>query len=238
MSKVPLPRIQSEADLCDHAAQVFMADGWGVFPEVGGFDLLLDGPGGFQIGVEAKLRPSAQVLSQAFRRMESAIRPDRALVLVSKSSPDFRFIAHNLGLWVCDVRGLEADGELWRMCREAPVPKYWEPVAQKKRLEVPPIPLAVGGGRPSPRKLSGWRISALRVCSAVIRDGVVTKSFMSSLKMSPRYWADAGWLAWGAKQATLVAGPRFPEGPMKGYEAERLALEEHDAAVDGARWTP
>lgn len=138
----------SEAELCDLFTDAARADGFDVYPEVGGFDLLIvwraerpmapawrspgnwlrEIPRGYQVGVDAKLRANVEVLDQAVGRMDLLRRPDEAAVLVPEAGRPFRQLAGRLGLRVFTLAHCAA-GRLDCGVRRAPA------AIDRKRIE-------------------------------------------------------------------------------------------------------
>lgn len=79
------PIFQTEADLCAcFIATLQGIDGWTVYPETAGFDILAVYKTGHQLGVEAKLKLNAKVADQ--------ILPDDWLARYDAQGPDFRAV--------------------------------------------------------------------------------------------------------------------------------------------------
>lgn len=100
---------RTEAELCEDFTGGARALGWTVYPETAGFDLLLAGPDGVQIGVEAKLRPNLAVVAQLCRH--AGLRaaghrkwgaPDYLCALIGRSTADFGTVIGRLGFELVD----------------------------------------------------------------------------------------------------------------------------------------
>lgn len=117
---------RTEAELCEDFTAGARALGWTVYPETAGFDLLLAGPDGVQIGVEAKLRPNLAVVAQLCRH--AGLRaaghprwgaPDYLCALIGRSTPDFGTVIGRLGFELIDggavtkARGYDDQAAEW-----------------------------------------------------------------------------------------------------------------------------
>jgi hypothetical protein len=250
----------TEAELCDALAQVAPGDGWDVFPEVGGFDLVLvwngsrAAPGvygsasvplvepGWQLGIDAKMRANVDVLEQCAFRMDQSARPDCGAVLVPEASDAFRAVARRLGLLVFTAQHCVArnPGSVYMRDRRhivepgSPPSVVWR--AERKPLALPPVPLQGSGGQASPRVLSPWRVSALRCCIALRARGSLTRAEGKAIGIDLSDWLQRGWvLSDGGRPARYTLNPTPPSrGPESGYERERDAIAAKDAEIRGA----
>lgn len=101
-----IPTFDTEAALCQ-AFALSVPDEWIIYPETGGWDLLLvHRQGGWQIGVEAKLSLNAKVLAQSIksRKLWQESGPDFRAVLVGKVVAENATLARALGLTVISPR--------------------------------------------------------------------------------------------------------------------------------------
>lgn len=231
---------EREADLCERFAEAARGQGWSVFPEVGGWDLVLvwarasiyQGPQeGDQLGIEAKLRPGVEALAQTHQRSRWK-GPDFRGVLVPEASRDFAYLAAQLRLHTFDLKHCgtwepkkRPRYDRWQRSRVdiAVVDSMrWE---RDRRLWLPPVPLAGPGGQPCPRQLTRWRIGALKLCVLLRARGFLTTEDFKREKVDPSRWPRVGWLVADGKIGRLtryVAGPA--PLPDVGYEVERDAL--------------
>jgi hypothetical protein len=180
-----------EADLCS-AFLALVPDGWLAYAETGGFDILLiRQEDGFQIGVQAKLRLNAKVLCQALEMGRvSAIagpNPDCRAVLVPKGavSADMARLCAHLGLTVIgldpgssdrfapDLPRLKQDGE----------GRVWFEQGPSRRIPLPDLVPDVIAGAPAPRKLTAWKIKAMRIAVTLEREGRVVREDFKHHKM-------------------------------------------------------
>lgn len=253
---------KTEAEMCDNFAKRARAQGYEVYPETGGWDLLLvwtgDAPSpvgaeivrdeyaytpttayhtgrwasvaaelikewdrvfekGMQIGIQAKLRPNVDVLSQCIdlRMRTTSSGPDHRAVLVPYTNEAFNKLAEALGLkvFVEDTRNdaIYPSRIVWDM---------------GDRVALPPIVPSWSGGRPSPRNLSVWRIGALKICARLRNGEELTKTDFAAVGVDHRSWVARGWII-GKRKPGNVYGYKLHNAtylPDIGYEAERDAL--------------
>jgi len=239
---VKLERPSTEAELCDALVTAAARDGWDAFPEVSGWDLVLVWTGrvkvpalycrdrepeaGYQLAVEAKLRPGVDAIVSAIDRRGTRRGPDEVALLVPHAGRSFVRLCRHLDLRVLTLADC-GRGEL-RFIAPRSIPG--DPAA---RLRLPPIALQGSGGAPSPRTLSAWRVGALRICRVLRERGWITRDDFRAHGVDRTRWVNARWIrADGTigRLARYVPGPRFEsDGPDVGYEAERDALAELDA---------
>jgi hypothetical protein len=193
-----------EADLCS-AFLALVPDGWLAYAETGGFDILLvRQEDGFQIGVQAKLRLNAKVLCQALEMgRASAItdpNPDCRAVLVPKGAvgADMARLCAHVGLTVIgldpgrpdrfapDLPRLKQDGE----------GRVWFEQGPSRRIPLPDLVPDVIAGAPAPRKLTAWKIKAMRIAVTLEREGRVVREDFKHHKIDIRRWIAPGsrWL--------------------------------------------
>jgi hypothetical protein len=165
---------------------------------------------GMQIGIQAKLRPNVEVLSQAVRYPLSAGPHFRAL-LVPYVTEEFRDLAAHMGLVVYVEDKVEKTIRLPSL--------LWE---TKARLVLPPIEASWDGGGRSPKSLGPWRVGALKICSILRSKGVVTKADLAAVGHRVGSWVQQGWLVSERTPAGWVYRPTsLDKLPDRGYEAER-----------------
>lgn len=243
-------RPTTEAELCDAFTIAAERSGWDVYPEVGGWDLVLVWTGrtklpayhfrndrmpdpGYQIAVEAKLRPNCDAIWSAVSRARSANTPrgDETAVLVPHAPREFFQLCTHLKLRVFTLAGARADA----IC------PLHEP-RPGTRLTLPPIALQGSGGAPSPRTMSRWRVGALRICAVLRSRGWITRDDFRAHRVDRSRWVAAKWIVADGKMGSLaryVPGPRFDStGPEVGYEKERAALAALDAQAAAVTVSP
>lgn len=213
-----------ETDLCT-AFIAALPKTWTAYPETGGFDILLVRKAdGFQIGVEAKLKLNAKVISQAAENSSSWHAcypgPDCRAVLVPESvSYEMSAICNFIGLTV--IRTREVDGQKSRYWGEAfrpalPGENYssednWFELVPFERLDVPDWVPDVMAGSPSPVSLTHWKINAIKIVVTLQKRGFVTRKDFKHFGVSmPRWISGTGWLIKDGKGG-WIKGPHLPD---------------------------
>lgn len=225
-----------ESDMCAAFTKRNREAGAKVYPECGGWDLVLVWPpgglwplppvprfahtrkpfddykGGMQIGIQAKLRPNIEVLAQTVR--ESTRGPHFRAVLVPYATGEFLELAKYLRISVY------VEDETTK--QTVPGGYLWE---TKSRLALPPIEPTWEGGGASPRVLSAWRVNALKICHILRTKGVVTKADFQRLGLEIKSWVSQGWLRSERTPGGWIYYPvDLDRLPDKGYEAERKKI--------------
>lgn len=190
-----------EADLCADFKAAVEHCGWTVYPETAGWDLLLVGPEGVQVGVEAKLRGNVDVLAQAVGLIgwpdPHHKGPDYHAVLVPKASERFCVIARHLHILVFTPRKI---GDVYFQLQLNSLTNIHDPLcwSHHRPCWTPPVPIDVPAGVPSPSSISPWKVAAVRLCLRLDQRGFVTSHDFTELKLnfSPMWRRD--WLrSWG-----------------------------------------
>jgi hypothetical protein len=249
--KHALPKPSTEAELCDALTIAAQDDGWDVYPEVDGWDLVLVWTGrvevprsrgiarlrpetfdvGHQIAVEAKLRANVDAIWSAVERSRSDTRSgahaDETAVLVPHAPREFVSLSRHLGLREITLADCDRSTRRGSGIVPRPAPR------PAQRLTLPPIALVGSGGSPSPRTLSPWRIGALRIVAVLRARGYITRDDFRAHSVDRSRWVSAMWIKPEGsigRLARYVPGPRWDtHGPHVGYEAELEALAAHDA---------
>lgn len=221
--------MKRETELCDAFAARARESGWVVYPETGGWDLLLVHADATQVGVQAKLRPTFDVVSQALPAgmpgdTYALPGPDFRAVLVPTASHAFVQVCSALRIFVYTPQV-----ETW--CRAVNSPPDFMRHATTKRHALPPIVPSWSGGAPSPKTLSRWRIGSLRLCALLRSRGYITWADFKAQKVDRSRWVAAGWVRGEGDRGSLryVPGHNAAGLPDVGYEAERDALAALDA---------
>lgn len=248
MSRSSTHKFDTEADLCAaFIAWVRASAGefshgikcpkWVPYAETAGWDILLVGADGTQIGVQAKLRFNLKVLDQTIPDGWDAWRgegPDYRAVLVPEacSTADnicsalgltlFRQISHNY--WDGRIEftpGLNM--EHWN--------GGWHYVNPERRHPLPEFVPDVAAGASGPVQLTKWKIAALRVVARLELQGYVTRQDFREVGIDIRRWVGpGGWLLPGTVAGRFVAGPglqfsaQHPDVYPQVLEAERGKL--------------
>jgi hypothetical protein len=178
---------RTEGALCDAFAAQARCEGYAVHAECSGWDLLLVcRSSGTQVGVQAKLRATIDVLAQALGYGQSGEGPDHHAVLVPVAMHGFEKVARALRLLVFDAKALRGDGGIREAAARA---VYWE---HATRAWTPPVEVVgFGGGRPGPKQLTPWKIGACRLCALLRRRGHLTREDFRGERISVGWWIDA-----------------------------------------------
>lgn len=220
------PPFASEADLCAAFIEWAKPQGFVAYAETAGWDILLVGPGGTQIGVQAKMRYNLAVLTQAVE--------DRWMSW-SNSGPDFRsvLIPTDEHSDLCDALGLTLiryRGD-WRRHDFGPsLPigsnqrpydyDNWHYANPISRCRLPEYVPDVVAGASSPVQLTPWKIKALKIVATLEIRGYVTRKDFHLFGIDHRRWInDNDWLRAGAAPGQFVRGPNltFPDQHPKVY---------------------
>lgn len=184
---------------------------WTPYAETAGWDILLVGADGTQIGIQAKLRFNLKVLEQAIPGSRDHWHdqgPDYRAILVPDHDGTAAKICTALGLVVFAPVGRDglASGEFtpgfdtdhegsWH---------YWSP---RVRCELPEFIPDVAAGSSAPRQLTKWKVRALRILATLEINGFVTREDFLTHGIDPRPWTGtAGWLKPGTRPGDFVRG--------------------------------
>lgn len=223
--KAPKP-FAKETDLCAAFLSV-LPETWTAYAECAGFDILLVRKAdGIQVGIEAKLKLNAEVVSQALEDggywradMEN---PDYRAVLVPYSDAGaFDRVAAYIGF---TVLRMEPARNLDRINRWKPrclpsLPgdnphwsdREWHDWSPTRRCKLPAYVPDVAAGASAPVQLTEWKIAALRIEATLELRGHVTRADFAHLRIDHRRWLARAseWLARGDGDR-LIAGKHFP----------------------------
>lgn len=232
-----------ESELCA-AFLALLPENWTPYAETAGWDILLVRKAdGAQIGIEAKLRLNAEVLSQALEEWcfgESPGPDYRAVLVPYDDAGGFYRIADYVGVTVIRVgRDVPGRRDVPRFCFEPKLPSgkredgwqergwhEWSPVNRHKLPEYVPD---VAAGASAPLQLTEWKIGALKIAYILERRGYVTRDDFRSVGIDHRRWM-APWPGW------LVSDERgWVRGSMPDFKAQHPIVFEKIAA-DAERW--
>jgi hypothetical protein len=166
-----------EKDMCDELTTRAKTNGWIVYPEQGGWDLLLV-RNSIQVGIQAKLRANIKLLSQALVSEEFA-GPHYRAVAVGNSNylekEDFAKIAIGLRLIFIDMN-IHPDYWLRRvyytdLWKKRIIPWRYYRHYPKQTLWVPNFIPELDAGVPSPRNVSPWKIAAIKLEMVATKKG-------------------------------------------------------------------
>jgi len=186
-----------EAQLCDAFMAWARRNGFTVYPETAGWDVLLVDAGGRQTGVQAKMSLNAKVIEQTIIPIYSWSDegPDHRAVLIPEFGGFTALVtAAGIGVFAPD-RNYRHYGKFVGAQLEFVVSDHerwhhralfdWNPT---KRHELPVYVPDVRAGMPSPIQLTDWKVKALRLLAILARDGWVTAKEIRELGMDSRRW--------------------------------------------------
>lgn len=180
-TKLPSGMFGSETELCAQLIDVARAAGYQAHPEVGNWDVLLVcRETGDQVGVQAKLRPSVDVLAQALTD-ERHPGPEVHAVLVPTASRAFLSVARTSRVHVFQgvhLGSLDMPTVLARAQR-------WQ---HRVREWAPEVEIRFPAGVPSPKRVTPWKMSAVKLCLLARSRGYVTRKDLTELKLDPTWW--------------------------------------------------
>jgi len=183
---------------------------WTIYPEACGWDLVLaEEETSVQIGIEAKLAVNAKVIHQALRDTASRYwdrqrGPDYRAILVPAGGRnlELREICSLVGLTVLSLYDSRpyADEPDWHWSSPSSLPDEercdefsmggWHSWFPAERLKLPDYIPDVRAGVKSPIQLTEWKIRAIKLWILLDRRGVVTRSDMKALGLSPTRFTD------------------------------------------------
>lgn len=222
--KLPQGMFGTEAELCDQLIKVARACGYQVHAEVSGWDLLIVcRETGTQLGVQAKLRPSVDVLAQALGH-ERLPGPELHAVLVPVAPPAFITVARRLNVHV--IQGVLL-GEL-----SLPIifgNKFrW---THTRREWVPEVEVYTPAGVPSPRSITRWKLAAVKLCMLARERGHVTAADLRELKLSRNWWFSPRF------GPVLVSRVKIDEhGLSRAVRNEYVLRDPSSSAMPDLRW--
>ena len=230
---------ETEAALCAAFLRQ-LPDEWIVYPETAGWDILLvHRVGGWQVGIEAKQSLNTKVLCQAIEGLRhGSPGPDFRAVLVGRVVAETEILARAMGITVIVPR--PASNWRWAKAAaysfeqsgpplitfapdlpKAEMPDHggyrswfnspdWHDQAPPARHKLPEYVPEVAAGVPAPMVLSHWKITAMKVCVWVERNGSITRAVFRDLRIDPGRWMNGHWLKAGDERGQWVAGSGFP----------------------------
>ncbi len=184
-----MPRkYQFETDLCDDFLAKVDRAYWQVYPEQNGFDIFMVRDDAMQLGIQAKLRFTTEVLDQALPSIRWKKSPDFRAVLVPRET------SHNWSLCTKIKLGLLHEDSVlsrgYHGCLQEELRWHTDP---EKRLAVPEYVANIKPGSPCPPFLSAWKIAAIQFSWAIReRQEIAAKEFRAH-GQSPQLWESKGW---------------------------------------------
>ncbi|KZK80919.1 hypothetical protein PsAD46_03967 [Pseudovibrio sp. Ad46] len=214
----------SESDMCTHFINK-LPEEWVAYPEWGNWDILLvRKKDGFQVGIEAKLRLNAKVISQSAETAYHCDKPGpdcRAILIPKGSNLDFQPVCNILSLQIIEIESeiSKSPSTVSWYRPKLPNPDRASPAGNFKefypseRLELPEIIPIVAAGKPSPIKLTPWKIKAIKLDILLQKHGVVTRKLFKALNLSTTLFLHSGngWMLKGSERGAWTRGPSFPD---------------------------
>lgn len=237
----------TEAELCSaFLAAVAKRGGWTAYPETAGFDILLvRDADGVQLGIEAKLKLNAKVISQALPKYlyysYGMDGPDFRAVLVPRdTNTDLAPLCRALGIGVIAAR-VHDDPPYVRTQAFIPAlpegggdhyrDQDWHEWGPVRRCKLPEYVPDVGAGHSAPLQLTEWKIKAIKM-AILLEERPVSRADFKALSLNPQRWLDP-WSKW------LVS---TPEGYVPGPGMPKLKQEHpvnyEQIRADKAKWMP
>lgn len=183
---------------------------WTPYAETAGWDILLVGADGTQIGVQAKLRFNIKVISQSIPGCWDHWHdqgPDYRAVLVPQNDRAHADICAALGLTFFAPSQYRYDGPAFTPGLDMEHAEGWHYWSPRKRCPLPEFVPDVVAGASGPVQLTKWKIAALRVVATLEVNGFVSRADFRRLGVDPRRWTGPnGWLKPGSKAGDWVRG--------------------------------
>lgn len=216
----------SEAAMCKRFLSA-LPDEWVSYPETAGWDILLVRKlDGFQLGIQAKLKLNAHVISQSLEEygVWSVDRPgpDCRAVLVPWDQMGFDLICNYIGLAVIRVKPEEKPSGWGYVNKTVFSPELpgdghrdnrnpWHEWAPMSRHRLPDYVPDVVAGAPSPLQLTTWKIAALKLTVLLEKQGYLLRSDFKHIGIDHRRWlpSGGGWLA--IDGGRYVKGAHYPD---------------------------
>lgn len=188
----------TEATLCERLATVARAQGFKVYSETCGFDMLLvatEQASGFQpgdrIGVEAKLAANVTLLAQALpREVNKEGAAHYYVALVYSASDEFKDVARRLRISTVEIDRIDYAGKLFsfascRWYRHEVTKLSWLP-----DCEVPKL----AAGVPAPVRLTKWKMDAIKLCLLCEERGFLLRKDFADAGISMTRWYKLKWI--------------------------------------------
>lgn len=245
---------RSEAELCRAFARLAEGDGWDVWPEVGGWDLVLVAtastrtktlsphakrapklvsiPEGSQVGIEAKLAPSVQQVHQARQRMQLRQRPDFGVLLVPHVPLRLsRRTAPVVDLWRDLAGALGLTLHTMGADDTRSIASLVLREAAPEQLPLPPVKARLDdAGTPNPRAVTDWRVRALRlILRGEAQGGYLTRQDFVAERVAMARWVTRRWIVSDGLAGRVTRyrlDPTAPGYPLRGWESEAAALRQ------------
>jgi hypothetical protein len=232
---------KTEIELCARFIAAIGND-WTAYNETAGWDILLvRKDDGFQIGIQAKLKLSTDVINQAIEsEWVHTTGPDcRAVLVPWGDARGFDKICAYAGLTIIRVTAPGSDEKyIYRHnvfdpnlpTMKAGWRQEWFELAHDKRHDLPEYVPDVAAGASAPLQLTDWKIKAIKIAVTLERRGHVTRQDFKHHGIDHRRWIapGQGWLV--VTDGRYTRGPRFPN-----FKAQHPVVYEQIQA-DAKKW--
>lgn len=212
-------QFESEIELCRKFIES-IPDKWVAYPETSGFDILLVHVDGWQIGVEAKMKLNANVITQiAPNRVQERMNsgPDYRAILIpaGKKVKHMERIAELLGFTVISMNPESGYGRpffpLLPDLDVGAIYQEWFDWCPAQRCTVPEYVPDVPAGSSAPIALTQWKIGAIRLAVLMEKRGFITPSDFRHFKISQSRWAQERWIVRGDSRGIWIPGRGMPD---------------------------
>lgn len=201
-----------ESELCDTLTKYARANGWKVYPETSGWDLLLAKD--IQMGIQAKLKDNIDVIAQA---LEAG--PHVRAVLVPRASREFRKVANACGIFVIEglIRKRDTAGRrYWTKEINTELDSYRQKHlnSPKKLCWLPDVEINVPAGVKSPKSITEWKVKAVKLCFKLNEKGYLTSKDFQEAKLSITIWKIKWLVDSGKKDGKLTRYVKNPNATL------------------------
>jgi len=203
---------------------------------------------GFQIGIQAKLKFNAAVVTQCLEQYGFSADhagPDCRAVLIPSNEQGFETICAYIGLMVITI-GPEARWShknklenTYRFHPQLPTlppngHREWHEWLPAKRHKLPEYVPDVAAGSAAPVQLTEWKINAIKMCILLARRGYLTRADFKHVRMDHRRWLPGAqrWLVIADEGRCYTAGPSLPD--LKAVHPKNWA----EIEADYEKWAP
>lgn len=231
------PQYDSEAAMCSAFTIWAQQQGWIVYPETAGWDMLLvNRANQSQIGVQAKLRFNStlirQVLPGAGMWANVEYGPDCRAILLPKHDREVDDAMRTLG--VISFSSMSGGG--FRPKIEGAVDFYGQWPADQRHPLPKHVPDVVAGAS-GPIQLTDWKVKALRLTAVLEVRGHLTRQDFRDVGVDFRRWPASEWLIAG-DEGRYVRGPKLNvdrQHPTVFAEIRAEVLADHGTLPDAGR---
>lgn len=187
-------KFKLESELCE-AFMAQVQDRWDIYPEYHWDIFMVRKTDGVQVGLEAKLKLNFLVINQALKN--GVIYPHYYSNIWGSRQPKPHYAGVliplseycSLGCYTCECLGLLIACEHgFRKPAHGDELSGGKPIVSEKRFHVPEFKCDTIPGKPSPKALTTWRISALKLWALYEKNGFLLSSDLKTLGVSPTWF--------------------------------------------------